>query len=106
MSDNKKTAINKETLEYLAGLARIDIGGIDEEKMIKDLGEIFNYFEELKEVDTSNILAMTGGTQIQSVFREDEERESEDQKLEVKDNCREAFPDKKDGFLKIPPVFE
>lgn len=106
MSSNKKTTINKETLEYLAGLARIDIGGIDKEKMIKDIGEIFNYFEELKEVDTSDVLAMTGGTQIQNAFREDKERQSEDQKLEVKNNCREAFPDKKDGFLKIPPVFE
>jgi Asp-tRNA(Asn)/Glu-tRNA(Gln) amidotransferase C subunit len=43
---------------------------------------------------------MTGGTDLQNAFREDTERENTNQGQGV-----EAFPDKKDGFLKIPPVF-
>ena len=47
--------INKKTLEYLAELSRIKIEGRKEEKLLKDLLEILNYFEELKESNTENI---------------------------------------------------
>jgi aspartyl-tRNA(Asn)/glutamyl-tRNA(Gln) amidotransferase subunit C len=92
--------ISKKELENLAGLARIELKKEEEEKLLKDLEEILKYFEELKEIDTTGVSPMAGGTFTENVFREDEKKN-----LGSK-NITDSFPETKDGFLKIPPVFE
>lgn len=96
------TPINKKTLEYLAELSRIELREKDEGKLLKDLQKILEYFEELKEVDTENIEPMTGGTIGKNVFRNDEEGPAPSNA----EGLVEQFPEKENGFLKIPPVFE
>lgn len=96
--------ITKKTLEYLAELARIQISG-KEEKLLKDLQKILAYFDELKEVDTENVEPMAGGTIEMNVFREDEQATS-DKRQGKMENLIEAFPEKENGFLKVPAVFE
>lgn len=91
--------LTKKDLTYLSDLARIEIPGAEEEKILKDLEEILNHFEELKEVGTKNIEPMTGGTFSENVFRSGEAERLPNKK------ALEEFPDAKDGFLKIPPVF-
>lgn len=103
------TPINRKTLEYLAELSRIGIGGErqgagdQEEKLLKDLQKILAYFEELKEVDTENVEPMAGGTMGKNVFRDDEAF-SERKKSSVQ--LTGQFPAEEGGYLKIPPVFE
>lgn len=96
--------IDKKTLEYLAGLARIELDKKSEDKLLKDLQKILDYFEELKEIDTENVEPMTGGNIFtENVFRED----IQNLKLKAKNSkLIEAFPEEKDGFLKVPAVFE
>ena len=98
MSSN---SIDKKTLEYLANLSRIKLEKKEEERFLKDLWEILNYFELLKEVDTENIEPLSGGTITENVFREFEKEEKEE-----KEKLKEQFFEKKDNYLKIPPVFE
>lgn len=93
--------IDRHTLEHLAKLARIELDPKTEETLLRDLGNILEYFKELQELDTTNVAPMTGGTDLRNVFREDNERENTDRGAGV-----EAFPHSKDGFLKVPPVFE
>ncbi|HEX4104335.1 MAG TPA: Asp-tRNA(Asn)/Glu-tRNA(Gln) amidotransferase subunit GatC [Candidatus Paceibacterota bacterium] len=95
------SAINKRELEHLAKLARIELDPAEEEKLLKDLGEILDYFKELQALDTASVVPMTGGTDLKNVFREDDERENTDRGAGT-----DAFPEKRDGFLKVPPVFE
>jgi aspartyl-tRNA(Asn)/glutamyl-tRNA(Gln) amidotransferase subunit C len=95
------SAINKRELEHLAKLARIQLDPAEEEKLLRDLGEMLDYFKELQALDTTNVVPMTGGTDLKNVFREDDERKNTDRGAGI-----DAFPDKKDGYLKIPPVFE
>ncbi|NCP58455.1 Asp-tRNA(Asn)/Glu-tRNA(Gln) amidotransferase subunit GatC [Candidatus Wolfebacteria bacterium] len=109
--------ITKKTLEYLAELSRIELKKENEEKLLKDLQKILDYFEELKEVDTEDIEPtrlpspdgeavggqVTGGTIGKNVFREDEPPAALSQRRSA---LMEAFPEKEKGFLKIPPVFE
>lgn len=108
--------INKKTLEYLAELGRIELEaptpkrgrGPDRNvgnKLLKDLQKILGHFEELKEVDTENIEPMAGGTIEKNVFREDEQATS-DKRQGKRENLVEAFPEKENGFLKVPAVFE
>lgn len=119
--------INKKTLQYLAELARIKIEAKKEEKLLKDLEEILTYFEELKALDTSAVLLtrlpsptaqaiggpVTGGTNLNNVFREDEPIQSADKKNSVNQSSNQcksalinAFPEEENGFLKVPAVFE
>ncbi|MDE2020151.1 MAG: Asp-tRNA(Asn)/Glu-tRNA(Gln) amidotransferase subunit GatC [Patescibacteria group bacterium] len=95
------SSITRTTLEHLAKLSRIELDPKEEEKLLKDLGEILDYFTELEKLDTASVQPMAGGTDLKDVLRGDEERENTDQ-----GGGADAFPEKESGFLKIPPVFE
>jgi aspartyl-tRNA(Asn)/glutamyl-tRNA(Gln) amidotransferase subunit C len=95
------SAINKKELEHLAKLARIELDPREEEKLLKDLSNILDHFKELQALDTAKVPPMTGGTDLANISREDGERENTN-----RGTGTEAFPEKKDGFLKVPPVFE
>ena len=99
------TKINKKTLEYLAGLGKIELKAKDEEKLLKDLGNILAYFEELKELNTEEIEPLAGGTIGENIFRDDESRKDDELKKE-RELAKRAFPEKGGGFLKVPAVFE
>ncbi len=92
--------INKKALEHLAELSRIDLREAEEEKLLKDLTAILDYFRELQELDTAEVEPMTGGTDSKNVLREDEAGAKDDT-----GKGPEQFPEAKDGYLKIPPVF-
>ena len=92
--------IDKKTLEHLAALSRIDIDPKKEEKLLGNLEKILAYFEELKAVDTDGIEPAAGGTTLTNVFREDK-----DSLRLPNEKALEQFPEKKNGFLKIPQVF-
>ena len=63
--------IDKEILKHLAELARIEIEEKDEEKLLKDLQEIIDYFKELKGVNIENVESMTGGSIfLSNIFRD------------------------------------
>ena len=92
--------LTKKDLEHLAELARIDLKAGEEKKLIKDLSNILDHFKELQALNTSDVLPMTGGTDLKNVLREDVlEKDSEIGK------GKEAFPEEEDGYLKVPPVF-
>ena len=97
--------INKETLEYLAGLGKLRIDRRAEEKLLNDLQKILAYFEELKEVDTEGIEPMAGGTFDTNVFRGDESKIAKTL-IADREKLLRAFPEKTGDFLKVPPVFE
>lgn len=95
------SSINKDELEHLAKLARIELDPSEEEKLLADLGNILEHFKELQELDTTNVAPMTGGTDLKNIFRDDNERVSTNRGAGT-----EAFPESKDGYLKVPSVFE
>jgi len=91
------THITEETLEYLAKLSRMDLADGEKKKLAGDLEEILNHFEELNEVDTTNVEPMTGGTAQRNVFREDD--------ANTRSDIIDAFPAHERGYLKVPAVF-
>jgi aspartyl-tRNA(Asn)/glutamyl-tRNA(Gln) amidotransferase subunit C len=92
--------IDRKTIEHLAALARLKLSAEEQEKLVRDLGNILAYFNELQALDTTNVVPMSGGTRKRSAFRDDAERESTDRGAGTAD-----FPETADGFLKVPPVF-
>lgn len=105
----KKEIINKQTLKRLSELVRIEISGKQqetsdkEEKLLKDLEKILEYFEEFEKVDVENIEPMAGGANLKNVFREDQIGEK---RQTANDKLIDQFPEKEDGYLKVPEVFE
>ncbi len=93
--------ITKETLKHLAELARIELTPREEEKLLYDLQKIFDHFEELKTLGTADVEPLVSVTGAKNVFRDDDERKSTNRGAGTN-----AFPEKENGFLKIPPVFE
>jgi aspartyl-tRNA(Asn)/glutamyl-tRNA(Gln) amidotransferase subunit C len=98
-------SIGKKELEHLAQLSRIELDPKEEDKLLADLGAILDHFKELQALDTTNVPPMTGGTDLMNIFREDGEeaggRENTNRGAGV-----DAFPESKDGYNKVPPVFE
>lgn len=93
--------INKKLLEKLASLSHIEIED-EEGELIEDFKEIVDYFEELEELDIEDVEPVSGGTDLINSFRDDD---SEDKRLDPKPALDE-LPEKKDGFLKVPSVFD
>jgi aspartyl-tRNA(Asn)/glutamyl-tRNA(Gln) amidotransferase subunit C len=63
--------INKETLQKIAHLSRLEITEQDEQKMIDSLNEIIAWVQKLEEVDTTGIEPLTHLTEEINAFRED-----------------------------------
>jgi aspartyl-tRNA(Asn)/glutamyl-tRNA(Gln) amidotransferase subunit C len=99
------SSIGKKELEHLAKLARIELDPGEEETLIKDLGNILDHFNELRELDTSNIAPMTGGTDLVNVFRADGEDDGGTESTNRGAGV-DAFPESKNGYNKVPPIFE
>ena len=91
--------LNKQTLEHLAKLARINLEAKEEEKLLADLKSILDYFEELKSVPTE--IEARSKKQELGVFRSDGERENTN-----RGKGTDQFPENLGGLLKVPPVFE
>jgi len=84
-----------------ANLARIKLTPKESEKIGKDLRGILDHFKELEEISTEKVKPMTGGTALKNIFREDSAGASHDAKA-----SKDQFPEKKDGYLKSPKIFE
>jgi len=99
------SSINKKELEHLAELSRIQLDPKEEEKLLSDLGEILNYFEELQKLPTDDVPPMTGGTDLTNILREDDAEHGGNESTNRGAGV-DAFPESKDGYNKVPPVFE
>ncbi len=47
--------LDKEQIKYLTQLCRIDCNEDEQNDLLKDLGEILNYMEQLNDIDTSSV---------------------------------------------------
>ena len=85
-----------------ARLARIKLTPGESKKFGDDLKGILNHFEELQDVNTKSVHPMAGGINSQNVFRDDKS----DHEASRPTGGANQFPESKDGYLKVPKVFE
>ena len=97
-----KPEIDTKLLEHLAELARIDLDE-DKDKLLHEFSEIVTYFEKLSKLNVEKVKPMSGGTFLESVFRKDV---YDDKQRLPRDKAVQALPEKQDGYLRVPPVFE
>lgn len=63
--------IDKETVEKVAHLARLELADDEKEKMIKDMSKILGFMDKLNEIDTSGIEPLVYMTNEVNVLRDD-----------------------------------
>jgi aspartyl-tRNA(Asn)/glutamyl-tRNA(Gln) amidotransferase subunit C len=93
--------IKKETIKYVADLARMDLHPDEEILFSTQLNDILAYMDKINELDTENIKPMSHAVSMGNVFREDFPRQS----LSKEDALKNA-PDKKGNFFRVPKIIE
>ena len=63
--------IDKETLHKVVHLARLNIKPAEEEKLQEDMGEILEWIDKLREVDTTGVEPLVHMTAEENVLRAD-----------------------------------
>jgi len=96
--------LDKTTVKDIAKLARIKITGDEVERLADDLTNIFDWIEQLKEVDTDNIEPMTSVIDMVMPSRIDEVNDGNDV-----DRVLQNAPNRPAGgqnFYTVPKVIE
>ncbi|RZK23559.1 MAG: Asp-tRNA(Asn)/Glu-tRNA(Gln) amidotransferase subunit GatC [Flavobacterium sp.] len=63
--------IDKQTIEKVANLARIEIRDGDADSLIADMNKILTFMEKLNELDTEGVEPLIYMNQEENVWRED-----------------------------------
>lgn len=95
--------IDDKLIDHLSKLSRLEVA--DREKLKVDLQKIIDYFEILKEIDTSNTEPMYTPVECPASLRGIEVEKSEPTKFEAVDEIIENFPDRHGRFVKVPGIY-
>ncbi|MBT1702149.1 Asp-tRNA(Asn)/Glu-tRNA(Gln) amidotransferase subunit GatC [Chryseosolibacter indicus] len=93
--------IDRQLLDKIAHLARLEFEEKDAEKMMQDMTAIVDWVEKLKEVDTTGIQPLTTMSHEVNMLREDEVNEH----LPHKEALKNA-PKKDQDYFRVPKVLE
>lgn len=94
-------SIKKDTIRYVANLARISLTPEQEELFAGQLSHILSYMEKLKKLNTENIEPMSHAVSLENVFRSDEVKDSL-----PKDEVLKNAPAKEKDFFEVPRIIE
>ena len=93
--------INRELLDKIAHLSRLEFDEKDAEKMMNDMTAIVEWVEKLKEVNTDNVEPLTTMSHEINALREDDVKEHLDHKSAMKN-----APKKDQDYFRVPKVLE
>lgn len=93
--------ITIKDVEHVAKLARLELTEEEKEKYTHQLGELLEYFEQLNEVDTSNVEPMAQAIPLVNVMREDIPHPPYD-RVKITANA----PYEEDGYFRVPKIIE
>ena len=91
--------IDKNVVEKIAHLARLDVENVDER--VADMNKILTFMEKLNELDTTNVEPLVYLTDEVNAFRPDVVK----QEITTAEALKNA-PDADDNFFKVSKVIE
>jgi len=94
-------SLDKATIRRVATLARIELPEAELEATAEKLSGIFNWIEQLREVNTDNVAPMSGGTDLTLPWRADVVTDGG-----ITDKVLANAPAAQDGFFAVPKVVE
>ena len=93
--------IDKETLNKIAHLARLEFDDKNTEKMLKDMNGILLFVDKLNEVNTDGIQPLTTMSHEVNVLREDEPKPHLPHEHALKN-----APQKDSDYFRVPKVLQ
>ncbi len=93
--------IDKDLVDKLAHLARLEFQDEQKVKIEQDLNRILSFMESLNEVDTSNVAPLVYLTDEKNVFRKDEVK----QDISHEEALKNA-PKKDSDYFRVPKVID
>lgn len=91
--------IDREQVHKVAHLARLELTAEEEEKFAAQLSNILEYFDQLSELDVSDVQPTTRAIEVSNVMRADELRPYPEREAIL--NCA---PDRDGDFFKVPKI--
>ncbi|MBD1922023.1 Asp-tRNA(Asn)/Glu-tRNA(Gln) amidotransferase subunit GatC [Microcoleus sp. FACHB-831] len=92
--------IDREQVRKVAHLARLELTPEQEEQFTTQMGSILDYFDQLSELDVSNVQPTTRAIDVSNVTRHDEL-----QPYTNRDAIFSIAPDQEGDFFKVPQIF-
>ncbi|MDD5595889.1 MAG: Asp-tRNA(Asn)/Glu-tRNA(Gln) amidotransferase subunit GatC [Candidatus Omnitrophica bacterium] len=93
--------INKETVQYVAHLSRIELKEKELDLLSGQLKDILDFIDKLKEIDITNIAPTSHILPINNILREDVLKDS----LPVEKTLANS-PEQEGNFFVVPKVIE
>ena len=94
-------SLDTKQVEHVAQLARIELSSEEKQKFTKDLGEILDYFEKLKRLETTGIEPTSQSIELKNIFRADEITGCPE---DVQKNILANAPDRSGRFIKVNKI--
>ncbi len=94
-------AINRDTVEYTANLARIELSDKELDHFTRQLDRILAYVDKLNTLDAVNLEPTSQPLEMKNVYREDLVKKS----LSASEAIKNA-PDKENNLFKVPKIID
>jgi aspartyl-tRNA(Asn)/glutamyl-tRNA(Gln) amidotransferase subunit C len=91
--------IDREQVSKVALLARLEMTPEESEQFTTQMGSILEYFEQLSELDVTNVNPTTRAIDVSNVTRQDEL-----QPYSNREAILQSAPDREDDFFKVPQI--
>lgn len=94
--------LSKEEIVHIAKLSRLELSDEETERFGDQLSDVLEYVSQLEEVETEGVEPLNNVTGLSNVYVADEIEKFD---IPPEDIAKNA-PEFKDGFFKVPGVFE
>jgi len=91
--------IDREQVRKVALLARLEMTAEEEAQFTTQMGSILDYFDQLSELDVSNVQPTTRAIDVSNVTRPDELRADSN-----REDILKAAPNQEGDFFKVPQI--
>ena len=93
------TKINKEEVNKVANLARLELNENEINNHAEQLEKILEYIKQLEKIDTDDIPCTTRAIEVINVFRKDENKN-----FDCTEELLELGPSREDKYFKVPKI--
>ena len=93
--------ITIKDVEYVAGLAQLELAPEAKERLVREMGEILGYMDKLNQLDTEGVEPMMHAMAMTNVFREDEVGASLS-----RDDALKNAPDHDGEYFLVPKILD
>jgi aspartyl-tRNA(Asn)/glutamyl-tRNA(Gln) amidotransferase subunit C len=92
--------LNKNEVEHIAELARLELTDAEKQEFQSQLGDILDYVEKLAEIDAENVSTADGGTHnLQNIWRKDNNKNAIDS-----EDLKKYFPESEHNQNKVKSI--